>query len=89
MRATFRRTGKWLADIRTSRQMTQVQLAKRLGMHAQAISNTERGLNMPPKAKLRRLVQALKISKIEREHIALAIEVDAMEIIREEFRELI
>ena len=86
---TLKNTGKTLASIRKERGMTQSELAKRLGVHSQYISNFERSTCMPPKSSLKKLKKVLALTKIERECLSLAMEVDAAELVREEFRDLI
>lgn len=88
MRAEFKRTGRWLASIRESRNMTQAELGRRLNMHSQYLSNFERGLCMPPKAKLKRLTRILNISRVERDQITQALEFDTLDMIRREYQDL-
>ena len=47
--------------LRTKQQMTQAELAKRVGMSTNAVSQIELGKTMPPKATVERLAHAFGI----------------------------
>ena len=55
-------TGKRISQLRRQSNMTQVELADRLGISFQAVSNWERGASMPDIAKLPELAQILHVS---------------------------
>lgn len=54
--------GKRVSSLRKKNSMTQMELADRLGISYQAISNWERGLTMPDISKLPDLAQIFSIS---------------------------
>lgn len=51
--------GKRIAELRKKRDMTQFEIADRLGISYQAVSNWERGNSMPDIAKLPELAEIL------------------------------
>lgn len=54
--------GKTISGLRKERNMTQMELADRLGISFQAVSNWERGQTMPDIAKLGELAEILGVS---------------------------
>ena len=55
-------TGSRLAEARRAKNMTQMELADRLGISFQAVSNWERGISMPDISKLPELSELLGVS---------------------------
>ncbi|MBP7401609.1 MAG: helix-turn-helix domain-containing protein [Clostridia bacterium] len=55
-------TGRKIAELRKQKNMTQMELADRMGVSYQAVSNWERGNSMPDIAKLEDLARALEVS---------------------------
>ena len=53
--------GQAIKMLRTKQQMTQAELAKRVGMSTNAVSQIELGKTMPPKATVERLAHAFGI----------------------------
>lgn len=53
--------GQAIRTLRTKQQMTQEQLAERIGMSTNAVSMIELGKTMPPKATVERLARAFGI----------------------------
>lgn len=53
--------GSFLKAKRNEAGLTQTQLSEKLNVHAQYVSNWERGLCPPPSAKYKKLVKILKI----------------------------
>ncbi len=51
------RTGRTIAELRRTRNMTQMQLADEMGVSYQAVSNWERGQSMPDVSKLPELAE--------------------------------
>ena len=57
MNAFAKKLGKYLKEKRLAVELSQAEVAKKLGYNsAQYISNFERGLCMPPLKKLRKLI---------------------------------
>ena len=56
------RIGKRIASLRKNKDMTQTELADRLGISFQAVSNWERGNSMPDISKLPELVEIFEVS---------------------------
>lgn len=54
--------GRRIADLRKQRDMTQLELAEKLGVSYQAVSSWERGLTMPDISKLPDISQVLQVS---------------------------
>ncbi len=54
--------GKRIATLRKEQNMTQMELADKLGISYQAVSNWERGNSMPDIAKLPELVEIFNLS---------------------------
>jgi len=55
-------TGKAIAELRKQKNMTQMELADRMGVSYQAVSNWERGNSMPDISKLEDLARALDVT---------------------------
>ncbi|NLN47425.1 MAG: helix-turn-helix transcriptional regulator [Clostridiaceae bacterium] len=55
-------TGKAIAELRKQKNMTQMELADRMGVSYQAVSNWERGNSMPDISKLEDLSRALDVT---------------------------
>lgn len=60
-----RQLGQRIADLRKSRQLTQVQLAKAVGCSVEFISLVERGVNAPSVAGLEKFARVLKVEVID------------------------
>jgi transcriptional regulator with XRE-family HTH domain len=56
-----RKLGKRIAELRCSRQLTQVKLAKRIGYSMEFVSLVERGVNGPSIAGLEKFAKVLKV----------------------------
>ena len=56
-----KKLGQHIADLRKSRHLTQVQLAKAVGCSVEFISLVERGVNGPSIAGLEKFAKALKV----------------------------
>jgi transcriptional regulator with XRE-family HTH domain len=56
-----RKLGKRVAELRCSRQLTQVKLAKKVGCSVEFISLVERGVNAPSVAGLEKFAKVLKV----------------------------
>ena len=54
--------GKRIAELRKKRDMTQFEIADRLGISYQAVSNWERGNSMPDIAKLPELAEIFGVT---------------------------
>jgi transcriptional regulator with XRE-family HTH domain len=54
--------GQRIADLRKARQLTQRQLAKRVGCSVEFISLVERGVNAPSVARLEDFARVLKVT---------------------------
>jgi transcriptional regulator with XRE-family HTH domain len=57
--------GKVLKRVRTRRKLTQIELAKKAGVHEMTISRLERGDRQPSMALLQRLAKALGVPVTE------------------------
>ncbi len=57
--------GRRIAELRKSRRLTQVQLAKAVGLSVEFISLVERGVNAPSVAGLESFAKALKVEIID------------------------
>ena len=57
-----REIGKFIASCRKNREMTQSELAEKLGVSINAVSKWERGVNLPDYSNLQELCSALGIS---------------------------
>jgi transcriptional regulator with XRE-family HTH domain len=55
MTRQFRRQGYYLRTLRTESGLTQKQLGKKMGIHAQFISNAERGVSALPITYLKKI----------------------------------
>lgn len=51
--------GKQLRTLRKKQGLTQVELARKIGVHGQYISNAERGMSALPPRSLRKLVKTV------------------------------
>lgn len=58
----MQKIGKKISELRKNKNMTQPELADRMGISFQAVSNWERGNNMPDIAKLPELAEILGVS---------------------------
>lgn len=58
----MQKIGKKISELRKKRNMTQMELADRMGISFQAVSNWERGNSMPDIAKLPELAELLSVS---------------------------
>lgn len=56
------KTGKYIAEKRKLHNMTQAQLAEKLGVSDRAVSKWERGLSMPDVSKYEELCEVLEVS---------------------------
>ena len=56
------KTGKYIADKRKLHNMTQAQLAEKLGVSDRAVSKWERGISMPDVSKYEELCEVLEVS---------------------------
>ncbi|MGA2281064.1 MAG: helix-turn-helix transcriptional regulator [Verrucomicrobiota bacterium] len=59
-----KKLGQRIADLRKTRQLTQAQLAKKVGCSTEFISLVERGVNAPSVAGLEKFSKALKVEVI-------------------------
>jgi len=59
-----KKLGQRIADLRQTRHLTQVQLAKAVGCSVEFISLVERGVNAPSVARLKDFAGALKVSVV-------------------------
>ncbi len=62
---SYKKLGLYLRQKRQNQNVTQVQLAEKLGYTSQFIANWERGASSPPPEAIRRLVDILKIPQAE------------------------
>ncbi len=60
-----RKLGQRIADLRKTRRLTQVQLAKAVGCSVEFISLVERGVNAPCVARLEDFAKALKVRVVD------------------------
>ena len=56
------KTGKYIAEKRKLQNMTQAQLAEKIGVSDRAVSKWERGLSMPDVSKYEELCELLEVS---------------------------
>ena len=54
--------GKFISESRKSKEITQEQLAEKLGVSKNAVSKWERGLNLPDASIMQELCNILEIS---------------------------
>jgi len=88
------RIGKFIADCRKNKSLTQLQLADRLGITDKAVSKWERGLAMPDSSIMLELCDILGISvnellsgeKISMENIKRESEKKLLELVKEKER---
>ena len=59
----MKQIGKKITDLRKANNMTQMELADKLGISFQAVSNWERGNTMPDISKLPELAEIFQISE--------------------------
>jgi transcriptional regulator with XRE-family HTH domain len=57
--------GQRIADLRKTRHLTQVQLAKAVGCSVEFISLVERGVNSPSVARLEDFAKAVKVGAVD------------------------
>jgi transcriptional regulator with XRE-family HTH domain len=60
-----KRLGQHIANLRNTRHLTQVQLAKAVGCSVEFISLVERGVNAPSVARLEDFAKALKVEVVD------------------------
>lgn len=60
-----KKLGRRIAGLRKSRGLTQVELAKRVGLSTEFISLVERGVNAPSIARLEDFAKALKVQVVD------------------------
>ena len=60
-----KKLGQRIADLRKTRHLTQVQLAKAVGCSVEFISLDERGVNAPSVARLEDFAKALKAGVVD------------------------
>jgi len=60
-----KKLGQRIADLRKTRRVTQVQLAKAVGCSVEFISLVERGVNAPSVARLENFAKALKVGVVD------------------------
>ena len=60
-----KKLGQRVADLRKTRQLTQPELAKRVGCSVEFISLVERGVNAPSVAGLEVFAKALKVEVVD------------------------
>ena len=60
-----KKLGQHIADLRKTRRLTQVRLAKAVGCSVEFISLVERGVNAPSVARLEDLAKALKVGVVD------------------------
>jgi|KBSSwiStaDraftv2_1062776.scaffolds.fasta_scaffold3320970_1 transcriptional regulator with XRE-family HTH domain len=89
MKSQFKNAGQYLKNIREKRKQSQAALGQACGnIHAQFVSNWERGLCMPPKHCLSKLAKALKLRNDEKKELKEAILKDVTSMIEEEYEAL-
>jgi len=72
----FKRAGKYLQTIRERAELTQVEVADKLKLHPQFVSNWERGICMPPRSAFKKLATMLGFTKTNRHILKGAIFAD-------------
>ena len=60
-----KKLGLRIADLRKTRHLTQVQLAKAVGCSVEFVSLVERGVNAPSVARLEGSAKALKVDVVD------------------------
>jgi transcriptional regulator with XRE-family HTH domain len=60
-----KKLGQRIADLRKTRHLTQVQLARAVGCSVEFISLVERGVNAPSVARLEDFATALKVPVVD------------------------
>lgn len=65
MAKEFSNLGKLLKDSRANVGLTQAELAQKLDVHTQFVSNWERGLCAPPNHSFQKVISTLKLDKTE------------------------
>lgn len=86
------KTGKYIAEKRKSQNMTQTQLAERLGVSDKAVSKWERGISLPDVSKYQELCEVLEVSlnelfageDLRGDTLAVQSEKNLMEMLRRE-----
>ncbi len=61
----FGKLGQFLKDARATRDLTQREVAEKLGLHVQFVSNWERGICAPPGHSFQKMIQLLRLSREE------------------------
>jgi transcriptional regulator with XRE-family HTH domain len=61
----FGKLGQFLKDARAARDLTQREVAEKLGLHVQFVSNWERGICAPPGHSFQKMIQLLRLSREE------------------------
>lgn len=59
----FKRTGKFIRENRLKADLQQTEVAFALRCRSQFIANWERGISSPPKEKVKKLCDLLKVTK--------------------------
>lgn len=85
MSKKFEQFGETVKAIRVNRNMTQLEVAKKIGVHSQFVSNAERSKCNLPKPNMKKFVKTLSLSTSERELVLLSLIKDAMATAREEW----
>jgi transcriptional regulator with XRE-family HTH domain len=86
------KTGKYIAEKRKLKNMTQAQLADRLGVSDKAVSKWERGLSLPDISKYQELCEVLEVSlneffageDLREDRVVAQSEQNLMEVLRRE-----
>lgn len=73
MKKKFKKYGEVVRALRLDRGLTQSELAEKIGVHSQFVSNAERQLCNLPKQNMKRFVKALSLTQSERLEILGAI----------------
>ena len=84
------KTGRYIAEKRKLHNMTQAQLAARLGVSDKAVSKWERGISLPDVSKYQELCEVLEVSlnelfageDLREDRIAAQSELNLMEVLR-------
>jgi len=61
----FGNLGKFLKNARSDRALTQKDVAEKLGLHVQFVSNWERGICAPPGHSFQKMIQLLRLDRSE------------------------
>lgn len=60
-----KKPGRRIAELRKARGLTQIELARAVGLSVEFISLVERGVNAPSVAKLERFARALRVAVVD------------------------